>query len=122
MLSLPDVLVGGEARNSHRSEVFRILRDLVAACGREIALGESPRSDPFLIMTKIVGSMDPESLKKLAEAVPDVMVGAAKAQESAPPGLWETFRMLRNKNLRRGVAVANNVLEALGRNSSTQKS
>jgi uncharacterized protein YjgD (DUF1641 family) len=76
----------------------------------------------LVIMTKIVGSIDPESLKKLAEAVPDVLVGAAKAQESASPGLWETLRMLRNKNLRRGVAVANNVLEALGRNSFTQKS
>src|SRR6202795_2621918 len=34
----------------------------------------------LVIMTKILGSMDPELLKKFAEAVPDVRVGAAKAQ------------------------------------------
>jgi uncharacterized protein YjgD (DUF1641 family) len=76
----------------------------------------------LVIMTKILGSMDPEVLKKFTEAVPDVLVGAAKAQETEPPGFWESFRILRSKNLRRGLAVANNLLEALGRNSSTQKS
>jgi uncharacterized protein YjgD (DUF1641 family) len=75
----------------------------------------------LLIMTKIVGSMDPELLTKLAQAVPDVLVGAAKVQETEPPGFWEVFRILRSKNLRRGLAVANNVLEALGRNFSTEK-
>jgi uncharacterized protein YjgD (DUF1641 family) len=76
----------------------------------------------LMIMTKIFGAMDPELLKKLTEAVPGVLVGIAKAQETEPPGLWETFRILRSKNLRRGLAVANNLLEALGRNFSTQKS
>src|ERR1700730_7351408 len=76
----------------------------------------------LVIMTKILGSMDPELLKKLAEAVPDVLVGAAKAQETEPPGFWEVLRILRSKNLRRGLAVANNLLEALERNFSTQKS
>jgi len=76
----------------------------------------------LMIMTKIFGAMDPELLKKLTEAVPGVLVGTAKAQETEPPGLWETFRILRSKNLRRGLAVANNLLEALGRNFSTQKS
>jgi uncharacterized protein YjgD (DUF1641 family) len=114
----------------HDQGVLELLRGVLGGGNKilEIAVDASKTPEAIrgirnlLIMTKIVGSMDPESLKKLAEAVPDVMVGAAKAQESAPPGLWETFRMLRNKNLRRGVAVANNVLEALGRNSSTQKS
>jgi uncharacterized protein YjgD (DUF1641 family) len=75
----------------------------------------------LVIMTKIVGSIDPELLKKFAEAVPDVLVGAAKAQETQPPGFWEGFRILRSKNLRRGLAAVNNVLEALGRNFSTPK-
>jgi uncharacterized protein YjgD (DUF1641 family) len=76
----------------------------------------------LVIMTKILGSMDPEVLKKFTEAIPDVLVGAAKAQETEPPGFWESFRMLRSKNLRRGLAAANNLLEALGTNFSTQKS
>src|ERR1700719_3699387 len=76
----------------------------------------------LVIMTKIVGSIDPELLKKFAEAVPDVLAGAAKTQETEPPGFWEGFRILRSKNLRRGLAAVNNVLEALGRNFSTPRS
>jgi uncharacterized protein YjgD (DUF1641 family) len=75
----------------------------------------------LVIMAKILGAMDPEVLKKFTEAIPDALEGAAKAQETEPPGLWESFRMLRSKNLRRGLAVANNLLEALGRNFSAKK-
>jgi uncharacterized protein YjgD (DUF1641 family) len=76
----------------------------------------------LVIMTKILGAMDPELLKKFTEAIPDVLVGAAKAQETEPPGLWESFRILRSKNLRRGLMVVNNLLEVLGRNFSAEKS
>ena len=76
----------------------------------------------LVIMTKIFGSIDPELLKKLAEAIPDVLVGEAKAQEAEPPGFWEVLHILRSKNLRRGLAVVNNLLEALGRNFSSEKS
>jgi len=75
----------------------------------------------LVIMTKILGSVDPELLKKFTEAIPNVLLGAAKAQKAEPPGFWETLRILRSKNLRRGLAVANNLLEALGRNFSAQK-
>ncbi len=73
-------------------------------------------------MTKIFGSIDPELLKKFAEAVPDALVGAAKAQEKEPPGFWEVLRIFRSRNLRRGLAVMNGLLEACGRNFSTEKS
>ena len=76
----------------------------------------------LVIITKILGSIDPEILKKFAEATPDVLAGAAKAQETKPPGFWETLRILQSKNLRRGLAVANNLFETLGRNFTTQKS
>src|ERR1700688_4009535 len=42
----------------------------------------------LVIMTKILGSMDPEVLKKFTEAVPDDLAGAAKAQPTPPPGIW----------------------------------
>ncbi len=76
----------------------------------------------LVIMTKILGSIDPELLKRLAEAIPDVIVGEAKAEETEPPGWWEVLHILRSKNLRRGLAVVNNVLQALGRNFSSEKS
>jgi uncharacterized protein YjgD (DUF1641 family) len=76
----------------------------------------------LVIITKVLGSMDPKSLKKLAEATPDVIVGTAKAQETEPPGFWEVFRILRSKNVRRGLAIVNNLLEALGKNFSAESS
>jgi uncharacterized protein YjgD (DUF1641 family) len=76
----------------------------------------------LIIMTKMVGSIDPELLKKVTEAVPDALAGAVKAQETEPPGFWEALRMLRSKNMRRGLAVMNSVLEALGKNPSIEKS
>jgi uncharacterized protein YjgD (DUF1641 family) len=76
----------------------------------------------LIIMTKMVGSIDPELLKKFTEAVPDALAGAVKAQEKEPPGLWEALRILRGKNMRRGLAVMNSVLEALGKNPYTEKS
>jgi uncharacterized protein YjgD (DUF1641 family) len=76
----------------------------------------------LIIMTKMVGSIDPELLKKFTEAVPDALAGAVKAQEKEPPGVWEALRILRSKNMRRGLAVMNSVLEALGKNPSTEKS
>jgi uncharacterized protein YjgD (DUF1641 family) len=68
-----------------------------------------------LIVTKSLGAIDPAQLVKFAAAVPDALAGAAKAQEDDPPGFWATLRILRSRNLRRGVAVMNNVLEALAK-------
>jgi uncharacterized protein YjgD (DUF1641 family) len=76
----------------------------------------------LIIITKTVGSIDPELLKKFTEAVPDALAGAVKAQEKDPPSFWEALRILRSKNMRRGLAVMNSVLEALGKNPSTEKS
>jgi uncharacterized protein YjgD (DUF1641 family) len=75
----------------------------------------------LLIMTKILGSIEPELLEKLAQAVPDALVGAAKAEQTEPPGFWGVLKILRGKNLRRGLTVVNNLLEALGRNFSSQQ-
>jgi uncharacterized protein YjgD (DUF1641 family) len=76
----------------------------------------------LLILTKTFAAIDPELLKKFAEAVPDALVGAAKAREKEPPGFWEVLRMVRSRNLRRGLALMNSVLEALGKNLSIAKS
>jgi uncharacterized protein YjgD (DUF1641 family) len=75
--------------------VLELLRGVLGGGNKilEIAVDASKTPEAIrgirnlMIMTKTLGAMDPESLKKLAEAVADVMVGAAKAQESAPPGL-----------------------------------
>lgn len=76
----------------------------------------------LLIMTKILGSVEPELLKKFAQSVPDALVGAAQAEQTEPPGFWAVLKILRGENLRRGLAVVNNLLDACGRNFSSQQS
>ena len=76
----------------------------------------------LLIMTKILGSVEPELLKKFAQSVPDALVGAAQAEQTEPPGFWAVLKILRGENLRRGLAVVNNLLDACGRNFSSRQS
>jgi uncharacterized protein YjgD (DUF1641 family) len=75
----------------------------------------------LLIMTKVFGSIDPELLKKFAEAVPAALADAAKVEEAEPPGFGETLKMFRSRNLRRGLAMMNSVLEAWQKNFSVEK-
>jgi len=114
----------------HDQGVLELLRGVLGGGNKilEIVVDASKTPEAIrgirnlVIMSKILGAMDPEILKKFTEAVPDALAGAAKAQEAEPPGLWESLRILRSKNLRRGLAVGNKLLETLGRNFSTQKS
>jgi len=113
----------------HDQGVLELLRGVLGGGNKilEIVVDASKTPEAIrgirnlLIMTKILGSMDPELLNKFALDIPDVLVGAAKAQEAEPPGFWESFRILRSKNLRRGLVVMNNLLEVLGRNFSAEK-
>jgi uncharacterized protein YjgD (DUF1641 family) len=114
----------------HDQGILEVLRGVLGGSNKILEIVVDASKTPegirgirnLVIVTKILGSLDPELLKKFAEATPDVLVAAAKAQETKPPGFWEAFRILRSKNLRRGLAVANNLLEALGGIFSTEKS
>jgi uncharacterized protein YjgD (DUF1641 family) len=75
----------------------------------------------LIIMAKMVGSIDPELVRQFAEAAPHALAGAAKAQKEEPPSFWEALRMLRSRNMRRGIAMMNGALEALGKNFSPEK-
>jgi uncharacterized protein YjgD (DUF1641 family) len=75
----------------------------------------------LLIMIKILGSIEPELLEKFARAVPDALVGVAKAEMTEPPGFWGVLKIFRSKNLRRGLAVANNLLETWRKDFSARK-
>src|ERR1700730_19147577 len=91
----------------HDQGVLEILRGVLGGGNKILEIVVDASKSPeairgirnLMIMTKILGAMDPELLKKFTEAVPEVLVGAAKAQETEPPGFWETWRILRSKNL-----------------------
>jgi len=113
----------------HDQGVLEILRGVLEGGNKILEIVVEAAKTPeairgirnVMIMSKMLGSIDPELLKKLAEAIPHVIAGEAKAEEMEPPGWWESLRILRSKNLRRGLAVANNVLEALGTTFSPEK-
>jgi uncharacterized protein YjgD (DUF1641 family) len=127
-----EALLAGFAvlQSLHDQGVLEVMRGLLDGGSRILEIVVDAAKTPeairatrnIVIMAKILGSIDPELLKKIAAAIPDVLVGEARAQETEPPGFWEALHILRSKNLRRGLAVVNNLLEALGKNFSAAKS
>jgi uncharacterized protein YjgD (DUF1641 family) len=111
----------------HDRGVLELLRGVLDGGGTILEIAVEATKTPeairglrnLVIMTKMLGAIDPDLLKKFAEAVPDALAGAAKAQEKAAPDFWEVLRIARSRNLRRGLAVMNSVLEAWGRNFFT---
>jgi uncharacterized protein YjgD (DUF1641 family) len=125
------VLAGFEVlQGLHDRGVLELLRGVLDGGNKILEIAVEATKTPeairgirnLLILTKIVGAIDPEILKKFAVAVPDALAGAAKAQEKEPPGFWEALRIVRSRNLRHGLAVMNSALEGLGKNFSTEKS
>jgi uncharacterized protein YjgD (DUF1641 family) len=125
------VLAGFEVlQGLHDSGTLEVLRGVLGGGNKILEIVVESTKTPeairgirnLLIVTKIVGSIDPEILRKFAEAAPDALAAAAKAQEMEPPSLWESLRILRSENLRRGLAVMNGVLQGLAKNFSTEKS
>jgi uncharacterized protein YjgD (DUF1641 family) len=120
------ILAGFEVlQGLHDQGVLEFLRGVLGGGNKILEIAVEATKTPeairgirnLMIMTKVVASLDPEVLTKLAEVLPDALVGVAKAQEKEPPGFWEVLRILSSGNLRRGLALMNNVLEACGKNS-----
>jgi uncharacterized protein YjgD (DUF1641 family) len=117
------VLAGFEVlQGLHDRGVLELLRGVLGGSDKILEIAVDAAKTPeairgirnLLIVTKVFGAIDPEVLVKCAEVVPEALVGAATAQKQEPPGLWETLRILRSGNLRRGLAVMNTMFEAWG--------
>lgn len=113
----------------HEQGVLELLRGGLSGKDKIIEAGVEAINTPetvrgilnVLIMARVLGTIDPELLEKFVSAVPDALVGAAKAQQSEPPGIWSVLNILRGRNLRRGLAVVNCLLDGWGRNFSAGK-
>jgi uncharacterized protein YjgD (DUF1641 family) len=107
----------------HDQGVLEVLRGVLGGGDKILGILVDAAKEPeairglrnLIILSKIAGSIDPELLKKFAEALPEALEGAAKAQQAPPPSLWESFQILRGENLRRGIAAINNLLGAVRR-------
>jgi len=75
----------------------------------------------LLILSKVLSSIEPELLEKFASAIPDALAGAARAEEGKAPGILGILKIFRSENLRHGLSVVNNLLEAWGKNFSGRK-
>jgi uncharacterized protein YjgD (DUF1641 family) len=110
----------------HDQGVLELLRGILGGGDKILAIAVEAAKTPEairgirngLIVAKTLGSIDPELLEKFTKAMPDALAGAAKAQETDPPGFFGVIRIFCSSNLRRGLAVVNSLLEAWGKNSS----
>jgi uncharacterized protein YjgD (DUF1641 family) len=121
------VLAGFEVLQSlHAQGVLELARGVLGGGNKILEIvveaGKTPEGvralRNLLILGKILGSIQPELLEKFARAVPDALESVAKGEQAEPPGIWGILKIFRSANLRRGLAVVNNLLEAWGRNFS----
>ena len=66
----------------------------------------------FMILTRIFGTLGPELLEALAQAVPE---GMAQAEMPEPLGLWKLLKKLSSQDGRRALTALTTVLESLGK-------
>ena len=67
----------------------------------------------FMILTRIAGTLEPELLEALAQAVPE---GLAQAKTPEPFGLLKLLKKLSGQDTRRALTAMTCVLESLGEN------
>jgi uncharacterized protein YjgD (DUF1641 family) len=117
------VLAGFEVLQSlHDRGVLELVRGVLGGGDKILEIAVEATKTPeairgirnLLILTEILGAIDPDVLAKCAEAVPDALAAAAKAHSEEAPGLRDTWRIFRSKSLRRGLAMINGVLEVWG--------
>ncbi|WP_158751803.1 DUF1641 domain-containing protein [Acidobacterium sp. S8] len=122
MLSLYELL-----QQLHDSGTLDLLRGTVGAgdeivnhAVRLITQPESVRSiRNVLILAKLLGSIDPEILHQLSEAVP---AAVEQSRQEEPPSLWALLKSFRSEDSRRALAAGAGVLEVIGRQlKSTDK-
>ena len=109
----------------HRSGTLDVLRG-AASAGEEIvsqasSLAAQPESvramRNLLVLGKLLGSIDPDLLHRLGQAV----TAAAEMPRHEPPSLFELLRQFNAPDSRRALAAAASALEAIGRGMNPEK-
>jgi uncharacterized protein YjgD (DUF1641 family) len=74
----------------------------------------------ILILSKILGSIEPQLLEGFARSVPEA-IAETKACDPKPPGFWGILKQFANQDFRRGLVLINSLLAAFGRNLPSEK-
>ncbi len=104
----------------HDRGVLNLLRGVLAAgdCVVEsvtaaVDTPEAVRSiRNFILLTKFFGSIPPDVLSSLAQTA---IEGAEREKSHRAPGAWPLLRRLSSKNTRHALAVALDLVEAVGK-------
>ena len=104
------------------SGTLEVLRGLFGSGEKPLRLAVEAAERPesvriarnLLILTRMLGEIDPDLFEGFAQALPEAMQQARQLGEE-PPGFWGLLKKFRSKDLRRGIVAVNNVLEAWGR-------
>ena len=70
-----------------------------------------------LLLSKALGTIEPELFAGFVQAIPEAMVQAGR-EDSRP---WPLFRALRSRDFRRGLGAVNRLLETLGRHMAPEE-
>jgi uncharacterized protein YjgD (DUF1641 family) len=113
LFELYDILQG-----LHDRGILAALKGVLSASDFVVETAKTPEAvrsvRNVILLTKMLGSIEPEVLEQLIDSVPE---GLAKA--SAPrketPGLFSLAQKLTSQESRRGLAVAAEILEIFGK-------
>jgi uncharacterized protein YjgD (DUF1641 family) len=110
----------------HDKRIFTALRGALSAGDKiiedAVGVAEAPESvralRNLIILSKMLGSINPDLLQCYATAVSETMGSERKAPLVEPPGLFSLLSQFRQPELRRSIALVNRFLNALGRQLS----
>ena len=104
----------------HDCGVLDLLRGMIAAGDRVVETVTAAVDTPeavrsirnFILLTKLFGSIPPDVLSRLVQIV---IEGANRENSHQVPGLWALLRRIRSTNSRHALAVALDLVEAVGK-------
>lgn len=116
-------------QTSHDQGILELAQGLIG--GKDIIAGKLAEAATIpesvnairngIAMARILGSVDPEMLQRLAKGFDDASK-QHKEEEKEPPSLWRLFRRSTSSDARRGLSFLTSLLTALGRATRTPKS
>ena len=112
----------------HDRGVFELVRGALGSSDKVIEVIVDASKTPesirgirnILILTKILGSIEPELVEGFARSVPEALA-ETKACDPKPPGFWGILKQFANRDFRRGLVLVNSLLGAFGRNLPSEK-
>lgn len=106
---------------AHRQGLLDALHGAIAAKDTILGLLAEYSADPagvnalrnLAALARLVGTLKPESAAEFSKELPGLVEQYGRRPE--PPSLWELYKILREPDARRGLALLASMLTALGR-------